>query len=134
MNNQQAYNTYLRSKVLTATPGELTLMLYDGAIRFANVAIRAMEEKDIQKAHDNIIRTENIITELQTTLNFDYEVAKDFNNIYEYLQQRLVDANLEKNPTILEEVVKHLRSVRDTWKEVMKVSAKQQAPAQQIAN
>ena len=122
-NQQNAYNQYMRTKIMTATPAELTLMLYEGAIRFTNIAIRGVEEKDIQKAHENIRKVENIIEELQSTLNHKYEVAKDFDNIYTYLRQRLVEANVKKDRQILEEVANHLRSVRDTWKEVMRINA-----------
>lgn len=117
-----AYSQYQNNKVMTAKPAELTLMLYDGAIKFCNVAIMAIEENDIQKAHKNIIKVEKIIDYLRQTLDMKYEVAKDFENIYEYLSQRLVMANVKKDKEILEEVNMHLRSVRDNWKEVMRVN------------
>lgn len=120
MTQQEAYNQYLRSKIMTASPGELTLMLYDGAIRFCNQAIKACEEGKIEETHNKIRKVEDIIVEFQSTLNYKYEVANDFNNIYTYLMQRLRDANIKKDPEILREVNKHLHSVRDTWKEVMK--------------
>lgn len=114
-----AYAQYNNSKVLTASPAELTLMLYEGAIKFCNVAIMAVEKKDIQKAHMNIVKVENIVNYLQSTLDMKYPVSEDFDRIYTYLQQRLVWANVKKDPEILNEVCNHLRSLRDTWKEVM---------------
>ena len=117
------YAAYANSKIMTASPAELTLMLYEGAIKFCNIAIRAVEEKDIQKAHNNIIKVENIITEFRATLDHKYEVAKDFDNVYIYLEQRLTEANLKKDKEILEEVLGHLRTMRDTWKEVMQLTA-----------
>ena len=105
---------------MTASPAELTLMLYDGAIKFCNIAIRAIEEKDIEKAHNNIVKVENIIDEFRATLNHKYPVAKEFDNVYAYLSRRLLEANMKKDKDILEEVLKHLRTMRDTWKEVMK--------------
>ena len=117
-----AYTQYQNNKVMTAKPAELTLMLYEGAIKFCNVAIAAIEEKDIQKAHVNIVKVEKIIDYLRQTLDMKYEVAKDFENIYEYLSKRLVMANVKKDKEILEEVNGHLRSVRDNWKEVMRVN------------
>lgn len=116
------YAQYQNSKILTASPAELTLMLYDGAIKFANIAILAMHEKDIQKAHTNIIKVQRIINEFRSTLDHKYEVAKDFDNIYTYLLQRLFDANIKKDPEIMEEVVGHLRTLRETWVEIMKKS------------
>ena len=115
-----AYAQYNNSKVLTASPAELTLMLYDGAIKFCNIAIRAIEEGDVEKAHNNIVKVENIIDEFRATLNHKYAVAEDFENVYVYLRERLSLANMKKDKEILEEVLKHLRTMRDTWKEVMK--------------
>ena len=120
MTNRQGYAAYANNKIMTASKPELTLMLYDGAIKFCNMAIAAIGEHDIEKAHTNIIKIERIIEEFQSTLNFKYPVAKDFNNVYQYLQDRLKEANIKKDSEILEEVLKHLRTMRDTWKEVMK--------------
>lgn len=120
MTNKQGYAAYSNNRIMTASPAELTLMLYEGAIKFCNIAIVAVEKKDIEKAHNNIIKIQNIITEFQATLDHKYPVAKDFDNVYSYLQQRLLEANLKKDVEILEEVLKHLRTMRDTWKEVMK--------------
>lgn len=119
MIQNQGYAAYGNSKILTASPAELTLMLYDGAIKFANIAIVAIEKKDIEKAHNNIMKAENIIIEFQSTLDHKYPVAKDFDTVYTYLLRRLRDANLKKDKEILEEVLGHLRTMRDTWKEVM---------------
>lgn len=116
------YAQYQNSKILTASPAELTLMLYDGAIKFGNIAIQAMNEKDIQKAHMNIVKVEKIIEEFRCTLNRDYPVAQDFDNVYVYLLQRLLECNIKKDPEIMEEVITHLRSMRETWIEVMKKS------------
>ena len=114
-----AYQAYNNSKIMTASPAELTLMLYEGAIKFCNIAIMAIEKKDIEKSHVNIVKVENIINYLQSTLDTKYPVSEDYDRIYTYLQQRLAQANIRKDPEILEEVCEHLRSVRDTWKEVM---------------
>lgn len=113
------YANYANTKIQTATPAQLTLMLYDGAIKFCNLAIAAVEDKEIEKANTNIKKVEAIIAEFRATLNFKYPVAKDFDNVYEYLAGRLLEANLKKDKEILEEVLTHLRSMRDTWIEVM---------------
>ena len=117
-----AYAQYNNSKILTASPAELTLMLYEGAIKFCNIAILAIEHKDVEKAHNNIMKTQRIIEEFQITLNHDYPVAKDFDVVYTYLLKRLMQANMKKDTDILEEVLQHLRTMRDTWKEVMRRS------------
>ena len=116
MLNHNGYAAYANSKIMTASPAELTLMLYDGAIKFCNMAIAGIEENNIEKAHNNIRKVENIISEFQATLNHKYATADDFNNVYVYLK---------KDKEILEEVLKHLRTMRDTWKEVMKLAASQ---------
>lgn len=118
----QAYASYANNKIMTASPAELTLMLYEGAIKFCNIAIVAVEEKDIEKAHVNIMKVERIIEEFQSTLNHKYPVSKDFDEIYRYLLIRLRDANLKKDREILEEVLGHLRTMRDTWKDVMRMT------------
>ena len=115
-----AYGQYNNSKILTASPAELTLMLYEGAIKFCNVAITAVENKDIEKAHIHIQKTEKIIDYLRQTLDMKYPVAEDFERVYSYIGRRLIEANVKKDKEILEEVNGHLRSLRDTWKEVMK--------------
>ncbi|MCI9138277.1 flagellar export chaperone FliS [bacterium 1XD42-8] len=118
---QNPYAQYNRSKILTASPAELTLMLYEGSIKFCNIAIMAIEHNEIEKAHTNIIRVQKIIDELRATLDMKYPVAQDFDRIYTYLLKRLLQANMKKDKEILEEIVSHLRSVRDTWKEVMRI-------------
>lgn len=117
-----AYAQYNNSKILTASPAELTLMLYEGAIKFCNIAIAAVEQKDIQKAHTNIIKTERIIDHFRKTLDMKYPVAQDFERVYVYLDRRLLEANMKKDKEILEEVLGHLHSMRDTWKEVMRIN------------
>ena len=116
------YAKYNNSKVLTASPAELTLMLYEGAIKFCNIAIIGIEQNDIQKAHTNIKKVERIIDEFRSTLDRKYAVAEDFDRVYVYLLQRLLEANVKKDKAILEEVNMHLRSMRDTWKDVMRIN------------
>lgn len=120
----QAYAEYNRNKVLTASPAELTLLLYEGAIKFCNIAIIGLEQNDMEKVHNNIIKVENIIEEFQATLNHKYSVAEDFDKIYKYIYNLLVEANIKKDKELLEQALTELRGMRDTWKEVM-VKAKQ---------
>lgn len=121
----QGYAAYATNKISTATPAELTLMLYEGAIKFCNIAIAAIDEKDVEKAHNNIVKVENIILEFQSSLDHKYPVAEDFDNVYKYLKERLFEANIKKDKEMLEEVLTHLRTMRDTWKEVMKLAKTQ---------
>ncbi len=121
MVSNSGYEQYNNSKILTASPAELTLMLYEGAIKFCNIAIMGIEQNDINKAHTNIVKVERIIEEFQSTLNYKYPVANEFNEVYTYIYRRLVEANVKKDKEILEEVLGHLRVMRDTWKEVMRL-------------
>ncbi len=115
-----AYAQYNASKIMTASPAELTLLLYEGAIKFGNISIVKMEQKDIEGAYKNILKVGKIIDYLRETLDMKYAVAQDFENIYSYLSRRILECQTTKDPAIMEEVVRHLRSVRDNWKEVMK--------------
>lgn len=115
----QAYAEYNRNKVLTASPAELTLLLYEGAIKFCNIAIIGLEQNDMEKTHNNIVKVENIIEEFQATLNHKYSVAEDFDKIYKYIYNLLVEVNIKKDKELLEQALNELRGMRDTWKEVM---------------
>lgn len=117
---QQAYaQQYNRNKILTASPAELTLMLYDGAIKFCNIALIGLENNDVEKVNTNIKKVENIIEEFQATLNRKYAVSEDFDNIYKYIYSLLVEANIKKDKELLERALNEIRGMRDTWKEVM---------------
>lgn len=104
---------------MTATPEELTLMLYNGAIKFVNIAKLSIENKNIKKAHEALIRAQDIIIELNATLNMDYEISKNLRSLYEFILDRLVDANIKKEIEPLDEVLELLTELRDTWKEVI---------------
>lgn len=117
-----AANAYKGMKINTASPAELTLMLYDGAIKFCNIAIVAIEKNDINKTNDNLKKAQRVITELRATLDFKYAVAKDFDLVYDYIYRRLIDANIKKDTLIVEEALGYIREMRDTWKEVMKLN------------
>ena len=108
--------------VFTASKEELTLMLYEGGIKFCNLALTAMEKKDIVKTNEHMQRVQDIVREFQITLNFSYPIAHELNNLYDYMHRRLVIANIKKDETIVKEVLGMFRSLRDTWKEAMKIA------------
>ena len=122
-----AYAQYKNNAVETATPEELTLMLYNGALRFCNQAIEAIDNKDMTKANEFIIKAQNIIQEFRITLDRQYEIALQLDRLYEYLHHRLITANIKKDKEILTEVREHIRSMRDNWKEAMKIARQQKA-------
>ncbi len=120
--SNKGYAAYANNRVLTASPAELTLMLYDGAIKFGNIARTAMENHEIEKAHNNIMKVRNIITEFQATLNYSYPVANDFNKVYEYIKFCLTEANVKKDVEMMDRALDTLRTMRETWKEVMNLN------------
>ena len=120
------YDRYRNNAINTATKEELTLMLYDGAVKFCNQALVFVENKDYPKANESIIKVQNIVREFQITLDKNHDIAVQLDNLYDYIHRRLVEANLKKDKDILTEVRDHLRELRDTWREAMKL-AKQSA-------
>lgn len=122
MAGNNPYAAYQKSRIETASPAELTLMLYDGAIKFCNMALMAMDEGNVEKRHINIVKTENILEEFLSTLNYKYEVAKDFERVYKYIYDLLTEANIKGDRVYLEQALEHLRGMRETWKEVMRLA------------
>lgn len=118
-----AYNTaakaYGNNRIETATPAELTLMLYEGAVKFCNIAIAGLEKEDYEKVNTNIQKCRNIIVELTSTLNMKYPVAEDFKRMYDYIFALLTEANMKKDMELLERALEELHGMRDVWKEVM---------------
>ena len=95
-------------------------MLYDGAIKFCNIALLGFEQNDTAKINNYIKKTLNIITEFRSTLDFKYPTAKDFDMVYDYIYRQLVDANVKKDQACLEEALDRIREMRDLWKDVMR--------------
>lgn len=121
-----AYNVYKQNSVTTASPGELTLMLYNGSIKFLGKVKVAIEEKNIQDKNYNIQRSQAIIAELMSTLNMDYEISEQMLPLYEYMNRRLFEANIHNDIAIIEEVEGLMTEFRNTWKEVIKITRQQQ--------
>lgn len=117
------YQQYQQNTIFTASKAELTLMLYNGAVKFCNVAMEAIEQNNMAKAHENIIKAENIIEELRITLDKKYPIANEIDRLYEYIYNLLVQANMKKDIKLLEEAKHFIREFRDVWQEAMKVRA-----------
>ena len=116
------YQQYQNNSVMTATPGELTLMLYNGAIKFCNLAIEAIEQNDLQKAHQSNLRAQDIITELQATLDTKYEISKDMDRLYTFIKELLIEGNIRKESQKLADARDLIREFRDTWQQVIKTA------------
>lgn len=116
------YATYQTNSVTTALPQDLTLMLYEGLIKFTMLAKRSIENGLIQEKNTNIQKAQAIIMELQLTLNQSIALSKDLNNLYDYMQSRLVDANVQNDVVAIDEVLGFAEEFRETWKEAMKLA------------
>ena len=128
-----AYNAYKQNSVTTASPGELTLMLYNGCLKFLGKAKIAIEEKNIEEKNIHLQKAQAIIAELMSTLNMEIEISKQMLPLYEYMNRRLVEANIQNDIAIIEEVEGLVTEFRDTWKEVLKITRQQQyGSAQQV--
>lgn len=121
-----AFNAYKQNSVTTASPGELTLMLYNGCLKFLTRAKKAIEEKNIEEKNTNIQKAQAIISELMSTLNADLDVSKQMIPLYEYINRRLMEGNITNDLAIIEEVEGLVTEFRDTWKEVIKITRQQQ--------
>lgn len=122
--NKNAAKIYRQNAIKTASPAKLTLMLYDAAVRFCDTAIETMEndKKNIQKINDYMKKAEDAIIELRMGLDMNVPVAKEFDTVYDYIYRRLVEGNMQKDPEIVKEALKHIKNMRDTWKEVMRLN------------
>lgn len=108
--------------IFTASKEDLTLMLYEGGIKFCNLALLSMEKNDTANINAHLQRVQDIVREFQITLNFEYDIAHELNNLYDYMHRRLVTANIKKDEAALKEILGMFRSLRDTWKEAMKLA------------
>ena len=117
---RNAAQFYQKNSVQTASPAKIILMLYDGTIKFCHMAQVAIDEKNIEKANLNIQKAQKIIVQLRVSLDTKYPVSQEFDRVYDYIYRRLVEANMKKDNEILEEALKHIKTMRETWIEVMK--------------
>ena len=124
----KAYNQYKENSIYTATPEELTLMLYNGIIRFVMQAQVFIDDRNIEKANNSIIRAQDIIHEFQRSLDMKYEVSQGLASMYDYMNSRLIEANMHKDKDILQEVLNFAKELRDTWAQAMKTAKLQNRP------
>lgn len=122
----QAYQAYQNNSVETASPGELTLMLYNGSLKFMKLAKKGIEEGNIELRNTNIQKAQKIVQELMVTMNPDYSITQEVMPLYDYVNRRLMEANLKNDSTILNEAFEIMTDFRDTWKEVVKQTRQQQ--------
>lgn len=129
----KAYDQYKHNSVFTASPEELTLMLYNGLVKFIMLAQGGIVEYDMEKANSNIIKAQNIVLHLQNTLDMGYDVSQSLDLLYDFMYRHLIEANIKKDKVMLEEVLGLVKDLRDTWQQAMKLAKHVQSRPQQIA-
>lgn len=115
---------YKQQQIQTASQEEILILLYEGAIRFLIIAQKAHGEKNIEKFHNNLLRAQRILTEFMSSLDMDAggDMAENLFNLYEYMHYRLVQANIKKDVTMIDEVLNHLRLLKNTWEEAIRMA------------
>ena len=127
MNAANTASFYKNQQVMTAPPEELTLMLYNGAISFVNESMKALEQNNIQQAHNANLKAQNIVREFIATLDMQYEISQSLFRMYDYIEYRLIHANMDKDKCQLEEAKQLLLELRDSWYQAMKLARSQRA-------
>lgn len=130
-------NPYLKNQIETSSPEQILILLYDGAIKFLNQAKIGIQNKDIEFTHNNLIKAQNIISELRDTLDMEIggELANNLYALYNYFNRRLVQANIKKEIEPVDEVLEHLRGLRDTWKQaIIKKREEEKLSSQETQN
>lgn len=115
-----ANNAYMNNQVMTASRTKLVVMLYDGAIRNLKLAKLAIGDKNIEKTNNSVIKAQRILSELMSTLNMEDggEISRDLMALYQYMHQRTIRANIDKNVEILDEVIGYLEELREAWSQI----------------
>jgi flagellar protein FliS len=124
---QQARQQYHQQQIETATPEQILIMLYEGAIRFLSQSKRALEAGQLEKAHNQNIKAQRIITELMTSLDLEIggEMAMNLYRLYDYFNFRLVEANTQRDTAKIDEVITHLRQLKETWVTAIDIAQKE---------
>ncbi|WP_027630251.1 flagellar export chaperone FliS [Ruminiclostridium cellobioparum] len=131
MLTNNGYDQYKSNSINTATPEELTMMLYNGLVKFLMQAQSAIDAKNIERANNSIIKAQAIIIEFMTTLDMNYEVSQNLELLYDYMYRQLTQANLKKDNVIVGDVLGMAKELRDAWSQAMKL-AKHPAPVQEV--
>ena len=117
MNN--AAEAYKRQQIMTATPEALTLMLYDGCLRFMKEGLDAMNQKQWEQCNTSLQKAQNIINEFRVTLDMKYEIAHQLMPLYDYVYNSLVEANMRSNPDKVTESMDIIKELRSAWAQAM---------------
>lgn len=119
------YNVYKNNSVNYASKEQLLLMLVEGAVKFCKIARQAIVDKDTKKAHDALIRTQDIFSELMVSLDTSVgEWAVQLFRVYEFIKGKLIEANISKSLEIIDEIFPLIEDINETWKEAYKRAKK----------
>lgn len=110
---------YLEQKIMSARPEELTYLLYEGLVKFINQAMIFNEQRLFEKSHNSNLRAQAIIQELRSSLNMDIPMSEQFESLYLFMIDLLVDANISKSNDKLNDALGLAQDLKDTWKEAM---------------
>lgn len=125
MNTATAYLQYQQNAAQSASPGELTLMLYNGLVKFLKLALAAIEKNDINGAHNALVRSQEIVAYLNETLDHQYELSQSLAALYDFMTRRLAEANLKKDGQMVREVMELAEEMRNTWLQALKIAREQ---------
>lgn len=109
------YQTYQKQAITTSKPEDLTLMLYQGLVKFIRLSKLAIQNNNFEESHKNNLRAQDILTELMVTLKTGYTISEQLQTMYDYMKSGLVEANISKNIEILEEVEGFALELTETW-------------------
>jgi len=124
----KAYNQYKENSVFTATPEELTLMLYNGLVKSIMQAQNSIEHNEVERAHNSLVRAQDILQYFRNTLDMKYDLSEGLDALYEYMIRRLAEANISKDLAIINEILGMAKELRDTWSQAMKLAKHPQKP------
>lgn len=120
MVNSQMANVYKTQQILTSSPQQLTLLLYNGALKFLNESILAMEQGDKEKSNNANLRVQAIVSEFILTLDMNYEISTTWAQLYEYVEYCLIQGNIKQDINLLQQAKEVLQELRDAWAGAMK--------------
>lgn len=118
------YSQYQEQSIFTATPEELTLMLYNGCVKFMTLAEIAIDDKNMQSKNDNLQKAQAIIAELEATIDMSYDISKGLWQLYDFCMDKLINANIENDKQSIQDAKEIISQIRDTWKEAMIIARK----------
>ncbi|MDD3852708.1 MAG: flagellar export chaperone FliS [Syntrophomonadaceae bacterium] len=130
----QAYNQYKRAEVETVSPEKLLLLLFKAAIKDLSNAQKAIQEKDMNLAHNEFIKVQDILVELMSSLKMEYEVSNSLYALYDYMQQRVIEANMQKDIDIAVEIEGFFRELYETFQQAERIAREQRTPVKEIKN